>query len=73
MDQYVIIVAGGKGQRMGMPLPKQFIDIAGRPVMMHTINAFYNFNNEIKIVVAELRPSALSEAKRLMSRVATLW
>ena len=52
MQQYVIIVAGGKGQRMGMDLPKQFIDIAGRPVMMHTINAFYNYNNEIKIVVA---------------------
>lgn len=47
----VIIVAGGKGLRMGSDLPKQFIPIAGKPVLMHTIEAFYNYDNEIHIVL----------------------
>ena len=34
---YVIIVAGGKGMRMGSELPKQFIPVAGKPVLMRTI------------------------------------
>lgn len=39
-DDYAIIVAGGKGLRMGAPLPKQFISVGGRPVLMHTIARF---------------------------------
>lgn len=39
-DDYAIIVAGGKGLRMGSPLPKQFISVGGRPVLMHTIARF---------------------------------
>jgi len=35
-----IIVAGGKGLRMGADLPKQFLPIGGRPVLMHTLEAF---------------------------------
>ena len=34
---YVIIVAGGQGLRMGLPVPKQFALVAGRPGLMHTI------------------------------------
>lgn len=37
--------------RMGSELPKQFIPIAGKPVLMHTIEAFYHFNNHIKIIL----------------------
>lgn len=44
-------MAGGKGLRMNAPLPKQFIEIAGKPVIMHTIEAFYNFNPEIRLIV----------------------
>ncbi len=47
----VIIVAGGKGLRMGSDLPKQFIPIAGKPVLMHTIEAFYRFDKDIAIVL----------------------
>ena len=39
--KYVIIVAGGRGLRMGGDLPKQFIPIEGKPVLMHTLEAFY--------------------------------
>lgn len=47
----VIIVAGGKGLRMGSELPKQFLNIGGKPVLMRTIEAFYNFDNSIRIVL----------------------
>lgn len=47
----VIIVAGGKGLRMGSELPKQFIPIGGKRILMHTIETFYNFDNNIKIIL----------------------
>lgn len=51
MTNNVIIVAGGKGLRMGSDLPKQFIPIGGKPVLMHTIEAFYNFDQDINIIL----------------------
>lgn len=51
MQESVIIVAGGKGLRAGGETPKQFQLIAGQPVLMHTIEAFYHYNHEIAIVV----------------------
>ena len=44
MKRTVIIVAGGKGLRMGSDLPKQFIPLHGKPVLMHTIDAFYKWD-----------------------------
>lgn len=49
--KYVIIVAGGSGSRMKSDVPKQFMLLAGMPVLMHTINAFYKFSSEINIIV----------------------
>ncbi len=49
--QYVIIVAGGKGVRMGGDVPKQFLPVCGLPVLMRTIKAFRNYNNEMKIIL----------------------
>lgn len=43
MEVYIIIVAGGKGQRMGHGVPKQFHLLAGRPLVMHTFKAFSTF------------------------------
>lgn len=37
---YVIIVAGGKGLRMGSDVPKQFLPVGGVPVLMRTISRF---------------------------------
>lgn len=37
---YVVITAGGQGTRMGNALPKQFLDLAGKPVLYHTLKAF---------------------------------
>lgn len=36
----VLVVAGGKGTRMGQPLPKQYLPLAGRPVLEHTLTVF---------------------------------
>lgn len=47
----IIIVAGGKGLRMGADLPKQFIPIGGKPILMRTISAFYNYDKHINIVL----------------------
>lgn len=51
MDKYVIIVAGGKGLRMGVDLPKQFIPIDGKPVLMHTLNSFYKWDESVEILL----------------------
>ena len=47
----VVIVAGGKGLRVGRELPKQFLPIGGKPMLMRTIEAFHDFDKEMKIVV----------------------
>jgi 2-C-methyl-D-erythritol 4-phosphate cytidylyltransferase len=50
MQLYVVIVAGGSGKRMGAEIPKQFLELAGRPVLMHTIERFKAFNDAIEII-----------------------
>lgn len=47
----IIIVAGGKGLRMGGDLPKQFIPLHDKPILMHTILTFYNWDSSVEIVV----------------------
>lgn len=51
MKQNIIIVAGGKGLRMGSDLPKQFIPIKGKPVLMHTLESFNNYDSAINIIL----------------------
>ena len=48
---YIIIVAGGKGMRMGGDVPKQFIPIGGKPVLMRTIERFYEYNPTLGIIL----------------------
>ncbi len=51
MDNYVLIVAGGKGLRMGGDIPKQFLPIGGKPILMRTIEAFRSVLDDVKIVL----------------------
>ena len=48
---YVIIVAGGKGLRMGGEIPKQFLPIGGKPVLMRTIDRFREYDKSICIIL----------------------
>lgn len=48
---YVIIVAGGQGRRMGSDVPKQFLRIGGEPVLMHTIRRFHEYDAGLQIIV----------------------
>jgi len=50
-EKYIIIVAGGKGIRTGWDLPKQFLLLNGKPVLMHTIAAFYDYDPKIRIIL----------------------
>ena len=50
MILYALIVAGGSGQRMQAVTPKQFLELAGRPVLMHTIERFKVYNEAIEII-----------------------
>jgi len=51
MQKSVIIVAGGIGSRMNAEIPKQFIEIAGKPIVMHTLQKFYLFDPFITIIL----------------------
>ncbi len=51
MKKFALIVAGGKGERMQADLPKQFIIIAEKPLLMHTIEAFYAYDKTIEILL----------------------
>ena len=51
MNDYVIIVAGGKGLRMGGDVPKQFLPVGGRPVLMRTLERFHQYNIALKIIL----------------------
>ena len=51
MEYYAILVAGGKGTRMGGEVPKQFLPIGGRPVLMRTIDSFVEAFEAIRIIL----------------------
>ena len=48
---YVIIVAGGKGLRMGSDIPKQFLPIGGKPVLMRTLERFRAYSPTLQIIL----------------------
>ncbi len=51
MKRAVIIVAAGSGSRMGGKLPKQFQELRGKPIIIHTLETFYRFDPEMRIIV----------------------
>ena len=48
---YIIIVAGGKGLRMGSDIPKQFLPIGGKPVLMRTLERFRDYSVDLQIIL----------------------
>ncbi len=63
---HVIIVAGGSGSRFGSPLPKQFCEIDGRPVVMRAIDAIAAVCPEAKMTIA-LSPKEFDRWQALCS------
>jgi 2-C-methyl-D-erythritol 4-phosphate cytidylyltransferase len=51
MDKAAILVAGGRGTRMGKPVSKQYLPIGGKPVLMHTLEAFHSSDPEIHLIL----------------------
>lgn len=67
MEKYAVIVAGGSGARMNNPVPKQFLELQGKPVLMHTLERFYKADPTIRFIVV-LPPSAFDVWKELCIR-----
>ena len=60
--EYAVIVAGGSGTRMQSEIPKQFLQVGGKPLLMHTLEAFYRYSDEVKIIL--VLPAASSHRVR---------
>ena len=51
MKNYVILLAGGVGKRMGAEIPKQFLEVDGKPIIVHSIENFQRNDQIEKIVI----------------------
>ena len=49
MDRAVVIVAGGRGSRMQSDIPKQFLLLEGKPLLVHTLEVFYTYDAKLPI------------------------
>jgi len=65
MNQHLIVVAGGSGQRMQSQIPKQFLELSGKPIIMHTIDQFLKYNPNINIIIV-LPEQHISNWKKLI-------
>jgi 2-C-methyl-D-erythritol 4-phosphate cytidylyltransferase len=67
MEKAAVIVAGGTGTRMGTETPKQFLELHGRPVVAHTMDAFFAAFPDIQIILV-LPDSYLEEGHHIISK-----
>lgn len=47
----IIVVAGGRGVRMNVDMPKQFLELSNKPVLMHTLECFYRYSSDMSIIL----------------------
>lgn len=69
MKIYAGIVAGGSGSRMGSDLPKQYIPVAGTPILLHTVRAFLKFADAVFVACPE---NFVEYTKELVGEYATV-
>ncbi len=50
-EKYVIITAGGAGSRMGADIPKQILEIGGKPILRYTFELFMNLPFKVNIIL----------------------
>lgn len=67
MKRFVIIVAGGTGNRMNSAIPKQFMELKGKPILMHTIEKFTHTFPDISVIVV-LAASLKDDWKKLCEK-----
>ena len=68
MQKHAIIVAGGSGTRMGSSMPKQFLDLRGKPVIIHTISTFLEAYPDMDIIL--VFPEAyLEEGRKIRQKI----
>lgn len=65
MKKYAVIVAGGKGVRMGSAVPKQFLPLNGQPILYHTLKAFMDAYADMHLVLV-LPQDQLSYAQMVL-------
>ena len=65
MKKYAVLVAGGSGTRLGSTVPKQFLQLAGKPVLLHSIEKFITAYFDIEIILV-IHPSFIDKAKELI-------
>lgn len=65
MEKIAVIVAGGSGTRMGSVIPKQLLEINNKPILIYTIESFFQAFEEIRIILV-LPNSFLEIGKQLM-------
>jgi 2-C-methyl-D-erythritol 4-phosphate cytidylyltransferase len=68
MNRVAVIVAGGSGTRMGKELPKQFLELNGKAILIHSISAFLYAYTDIHIVLV-LPKEYIELAKELVSQI----
>ncbi|MCR9015962.1 2-C-methyl-D-erythritol 4-phosphate cytidylyltransferase [Aquiflexum gelatinilyticum] len=51
MNKFAVIVAGGSGTRMGAPISKQYLEIGGKPILMHTLEVFFKTLSDINLIL----------------------
>ena len=66
MKKYAIIVAGGSGVRMGSSIPKQFLLLNDKPIIVYSVLAFLHAYNDIEIILV-LPENYIAEGKRIIT------
>jgi 2-C-methyl-D-erythritol 4-phosphate cytidylyltransferase len=64
MKKYAVIVAGGSGQRMGAAMPKQFLLLAGKPLLWYSVSAFLESFDEMGIILV-LPKDSIAEGEKI--------
>ena len=65
-NRYAVIVAAGIGKRMGAPVPKQFLLLAGKPLLMHTLQRLHAFDASMKLLLV-LHPDYFGHWQELVA------
>lgn len=69
MNKVAVIVAGGTGTRMGRDLPKQFLTVNGKALILYTLEAFIKAFSDIRLILV-LHKDYIEYAKQLIDESA---